>query len=35
MAPDIVVLWGIWQTFASAAFLFLLLLALRNQFKIK
>jgi hypothetical protein len=33
--PDIVVLWGIWQTFGSAAFLFLLLLALRNQFKIK
>ncbi len=35
VVPDAVVLWGIWQTVASAALLFLFLLALRNQFKIK
>ncbi|MGO9546894.1 MAG: hypothetical protein ACLPPF_19125 [Rhodomicrobium sp.] len=33
--PDAVVLWGIGQTAVSAALLFLFLLALRNQFKIK
>jgi len=33
--PDAVVLWGIGQTVLSATLLFLFLLALRNQFKIK
>jgi hypothetical protein len=33
--PGAVVLWGIGQTVLSAALLFLLLLALRNQFKVK
>ncbi|MGO9170656.1 MAG: hypothetical protein ACLP7P_01630 [Rhodomicrobium sp.] len=35
VVPDAVVLWGIGQTAVSAALLFLFLLALRNQFKIK
>jgi hypothetical protein len=35
VVPDDVVLWGIGQTVVSAALLFLFLLALRNQFKIK
>ena len=35
VVPDDVVLWGIGQTAVSAALLFLFLLALRNQFKIK
>jgi hypothetical protein len=33
--PNAVVLWGIWQTFGSTALLFLILLGLRNRFKIK
>ena len=35
IVPDAVVIWGIGQTVVSAALLFLFLLALRNQFKIK